>query len=133
MASTNFQDYNQNTPIVSAWLNDVNDNTYSAAGVAKTYQNSAAAWVRFSVTGGVIAIQQSVNVQSVTRTGVGVYVVQYVQALTNISNCYSISMPQAGFAEYSAESTSTVTITTTNNGNVAFDPSSVSVVVFGAN
>jgi hypothetical protein len=35
MASTTFQDYNQNTPIVASWLNDVNAEVYTPTGIPK--------------------------------------------------------------------------------------------------
>jgi hypothetical protein len=133
MASTTFQDFNQNTPIVSSWLNDVNSGTYTPAGTVRVALQSAVAWVRFSITGGVVAIQQSSNISSVVRTGVGVYVITYGAALTNFTNCYSVQMNVAGFTAVAAESTASVTIDTTNTSNTAFDPGSVSLVVFGAN
>jgi hypothetical protein len=132
MASTTFQDYNQNNPIVAAWLNDVNGNTYTPAGTKTTALQSAAAWVRFSIVGGVVTIQQSVNVSSVVRSSPGVYVVTYAAPLTNVNNCYSINMNVAGFVGYTADAAGSVTIDTTNISNVAFDPGNVSFVVFGA-
>lgn len=133
MATTTFVDYSQNTPIVAAWLNDVNKTTYTTAGTVKNAVQSAAAWVRFSVSGGVATIQQSSNVTSVTRTGTGVYVVTYTVAMTNANNCYATSMSQAGFMQVSVESTASVTITTTDVTNSVLDPAFVSVMVFGAN
>lgn len=133
MASTTFQDYNQNNPIVAAWLNDINGNTYTPAGTKTTALQSSAAWVRFSIAGGVVTIQQSVNIASVVRASLGVYVVTYAAPLTNPNNCYSISMNVAGFASYSPEAVGSVTINTNNTSNVAFDPGSVSFVMFGAN
>lgn len=133
MASTNFQDYNQNNPIVSAWLNDVNGATYTTAGTRKLAVQSSAAWVRFSVTGGVVAIQQSSNISTVVRTGTGVYVITYGAPLTNAANSYGITMSQAGFAFEAAEAVGSVTINTHDTTNTAVDPASVSVQIFGAN
>jgi hypothetical protein len=133
MASTTFQDYNQNNPIVSSWLNDVNSGTYTPAGTVRAALQSTAAWVRFSVTGGVVAIQQSSNISTVVRTGTGVYVITYGTPLTNSTNCYGVLMSQAGFAFESAEAVGSVTITTHDTTNTAVDPASVSVQIFGAN
>lgn len=132
MASTTFQDYNQNNPIVAAWLNDVNGVAYALSGAKKVAVQMSAAWVRFSVTAGVVAIQQSSNILSVVRSSAGVYVVTYGSALTNAVNCYSMSMNTAGFMNYSAESNLNVTINTNTTGSVAFDPGSVSFMIFGA-
>lgn len=132
MASTTFQDYNQNNPIVSSWLNDVNKTTYTAAGTAKIAVQSAAAWLRFSVIGGVVTIQQSNNIATVVRTGVGVYVVTYAAPMTNAVNSYGLSMNEAGFLIPSAESSTGVTLTATDHTNAAVDPPSVSLQVFGA-
>jgi hypothetical protein len=133
MASTNFQDYNENNPIVSSWLNDINGGVYTPAGAPKTAIQSSAAWVRFSVVAGVVTIQQSQNVSTVVRLSTGVYLITYATPLTNASNCYEISMNAAGFAFMSAEAVGSVTIDTTNTSNTAFDPGFVSVVVHGAN
>lgn len=133
MASTNFQDYNQNTPITASWLNDVNKETYTTAGTPKTAIQSSAAWVRFQIVGGVVSIQQSVNVSSVVRSSAGVYVVTYQNPLVNATNCYEMVMNVAGFVIPAAEAVGSVTINTTNIANAAFDPGFVSLVVYGAN
>lgn len=133
MASTVFQDYNQNNPIVSAWLNDVNNAAYSTAGIPKKAVLMATAWVRFSVTGGVVTIQQSENIASVVRNGAGVFTVTYGAALTNAFNGYSITQNAAGFAFAGAETTTTIVVNTTNTSNVATDPGSCTVLIFGEN
>jgi hypothetical protein len=133
VASTTFQDYNQNNPVVSSWLNDVNSIAYTPAGTHRVAIQTAAAWVRFSVTGGVVAIQQSTNISTVGRTGVGVYVITYGAPLSNAANSYGITMSQAGFAFQAAEALGSVTINTHDTTNTAVDPASVSVQIFGAN
>lgn len=133
MASTIFQDFNQNTPIVAAWLNDVNKGVYSPGGVPKVASLIPAAWVRFSVTAGVVAIQQSFNVSTVVRTGAGAFTITYGTALTNAANCYQIAQNSAGFVSYGAETASTVVVNTTNTANAATDPGTCSVVIWGAN
>lgn len=133
MASTFFQDYNQNTPITSAWLNDINKGIYSPSGVPKVASNISAAWVRFSVTGGVVAIQQSVNITSVVRNSAGNYTVTYGSILTNATNCYEISQNVAGFTYPGAETTQSVVVNTANTANVPTDPGSCSVVIYGTN
>lgn len=133
MASTTFIDYSQNTPIVASWLNDVNATTYTVAGTAKVAVQSAAAWVRFTATGGLVLVEQSNNILTVTRTSVGVYVIQYVVVLSNAANSYGISMNKAGFIFMTAETVGTVTINTNNTTNTPIDPDVVCVQVFGAN
>jgi hypothetical protein len=133
MSSTFFQDYNENNPIVAAWLNDINNGIYTPAGVPKKAVSSSAAWVRFSITGGVVTVQQSNNVAGVSRTSTGIYVVTYSTPLTNANNCYELSMNSAGFAFTPSEGTTEVTINTTNTVNTFFDPGFVSLVVHGAN
>jgi len=133
MASTNFQDYNQNTPIVAAWLNDINAGVYSPGGVPRTASMIPVAWVRFSISAGVVTIQQSVNIANVSRSGAGVFVITYGTSLTNAANCYDISTNIAGFASYSSETNNSVTIDIANTSNVATDPGSCCVVILGTN
>jgi hypothetical protein len=133
MASTNFQDYNENNPIVSAWLNDVNGVAYSPSGLKKVAVQSAAAWVRFEIVAGVITIQQSINVASVVRTSAGLYVITYGAALTNTTNCYGFSSNLVGFNNVMSETSGSVTVQFANTSDVATDPGFVSVVIFGAN
>ena len=128
-----FQDYNQNNPITSAFLNAVSAGVYAPAGAAKLAVQSAAAWVRFSVAGGVVTIQQSVNISTVARTSAGVYVITYNTPLTGALNAYGFSMDLPGFVFRTAESAAGLTIGTTNTANTSFDPDFVSVLVFGAN
>lgn len=133
MSSTTFQDYNQNTPIVAAWLNDVNKGIYSPGGVPKTASQISSAWVRFSATGGIVVIQQSMNILSVVRVSQGVFTVTYVTPLTNATNCYDIAQNAPGFVSFGAETTSSVVINTNNTFNVATDPGACSVVIYGVN
>lgn len=133
MSSTQFKDYSQNTPIVAAWLNDVNNDVYTAAGTAKVAKQSSAAWVRFSATGGTVVIQQSSNISTVIRTAMGVYVVTFQAPLINSHNCYSGQLGVPGFVAIPVESTSSVTLACTDNTNTPIDPASVSFTVFGDN
>jgi len=133
MASTNFQDYNQNTPIVASWLNDVNAVTYSPGGIAKTAIQSAAALARFSVSGGVVTIQQSSNIASIVRSSQGIFVVTFTNPFTNTMNIYNVMLGQAGIGYWIAETPGSVTIETVNLAGGLLDPSAVSLTVFGAN
>lgn len=134
MASTTFQDYNQNTPVTSAWLNDVNGVAYTPAGTKKVAAQSAAAWVRFNLVAGVVTIQQSSNISSIVRTGVGVYVITYGTAMTEVPNSYGLNMNVPGFCLPTAETANSVTVTFENTSGVAFDPAAgVSFQLFGAN
>ena len=133
MASTNFQDYNQNTPIVSAWLNDVNKGIYSPGGVPRTASMIPVAWVRFSVTGGVVEIQESANISTVIRASAGVFTVTYGTALTNATNCYQVTQNVAGFTTYGTETNNSVVVNTANTSNVATDPGTCCVTIWGIN
>lgn len=133
MASTTFQDYNQNNPVTSAWLNDINNGIYSPGGVPRVASLIPVAWVRFAVVAGVVTIQQSVNVASVVRISTGVYVVTYGTALTNTANCYEISQNVPGFTSYGAETNQSVTINTANTADIATDPGSCCVTILGTN
>lgn len=134
MASTFFQDYNQNNPIVSAWLNDINNGVYSPTnGLPRVAIDIPVAWVRFSVSGGVVAITQSSNIASVIRNSAGNFTITYGGALTNVANCYQITQNIAGFSEYTAETAQSVTIQIGNTSNVATDPGSCCVVIHGTN
>lgn len=133
MASTIFQDYNQNNPIVSSWLNDVNAATYSPGGVARVALGNAAAWVRFFWNGSAIVIQQSLNVSTVTRTSAGLYTITYGAPMVGATNCYGITLGSAGFSFVTGEAVGSVSIETTNASNVATDATSVSFVLFATN
>lgn len=134
MASTNFQDYNQNTPIVSTWLNDINKGIYSAVGgLPRVALNIPAAWVRFNVSAGVVAIVQSIGVLSVVRQSPGVYQINYSSSLVNAQNAYQMTCNIPGFVSYGAETSSSVVVNIGNTANVATDPGSCCVSVFGAN
>lgn len=134
MASTNFQDYNQNTPIVASWLNDVNGATYTAAGTKRVALQIAAAWVRFNVNAGVVTIQQSSNISTVVRTSTGVFVITYGKPMTNVANCYSITLAGSiGVAQVASETASSVTVNVENLSGTAIDPVNLCLTVFGAN
>ena len=129
MASTTFVDYSQNTPITAAWLNDVNNDTYNTDGSVNKSNQQAFAWVRFNgTTGGIVS--QSSNVQSVTRTGTGVYVIAYTVTLPQATNCYGVSTNLVGFSTISAETVNSVTISCVNALQVASDPTLVSVQIW---
>jgi hypothetical protein len=133
MTSTTFQDYNENNPIVSSWLNDINNGVYSAAGIPKKSLAISSAWVRFNVSAGIVSVQQTSNVVTVTRTSAGLYLITYAIALTESANCYSLSSNLVGFANVVSETAGSLTVQFANTSDVATDPTSVSVVVFGAN
>lgn len=141
MATTVFQDYNQNNPIVSAWLNDVNNDVYTPqtgipatpGGTPRLALQQAAAWVRFNISGGVVQISQSVGVASVVRLSAGLYQINYSNPMVNSANCYNVSTNLAGFQTVAAESTTSMEVNIANTSNVSTDPGFVSVVIFGAN
>jgi len=86
----------------------------------------ARAWVNFNGTG-VIAIRASVNVSSITDSGVGIYVVNFTTAMTdaNFSAVASSSLDQETRLDlYATGSVRVVTDTAVT------DAATVSVVVF---
>lgn len=134
MASTTFQDYNQNNPITSAWLNDINAGIYSPlAGIPRKAVDIPSAWVRFSVSGGIVSVQQSSNVNSVIRNSAGNFTISYSIPLAGSANCYQISQDLAGFSNFTLETVSSVTIQLANTVNTATDPGNCCVVVWGTN
>lgn len=124
-----FQDFNQNNPITSSWLNGVSNFLFGSAG--NNAQTSPAAWVRFSVSGSVATIQQSYNVVSVVRNSTGTYTVNYLNPLPQAFNTYSINSNVIGMNAAVAETLTGVEVQTTNSAGSLVDPSSVSVIVFG--
>ena len=133
MTSTVFQDFNQNTPIVSAWLNDINNGIYSPGGIPRVSSLIPVAWVRFQVVGGVVTVQQAVNVTSVMRSSAGVFTVFYGSVLPSATNCYEISQNLPGFVSYGTETTASVVVNTSNTVNAPTDPGTCSVVIYGVN
>jgi hypothetical protein len=128
MPSQNFQDYNQNNPVTSTWLNGVNKFIFGLLG--NNAQTSPLAWVRFNGTTG--AIVQSYGVASVVRNGLGNYTVTFAQTLAQATNVYSISQNVLGMNGTIAETTNSVTFQTANTAGANVDPTAVSITVFGA-
>lgn len=129
MASTTFVDYSQNTPIVAAWLNDVNKGVYNADGTHNVAAQTPFAWVRFNGTTGTIIA--STNIVSVVRNSTGSYTINYAVTLPQATNCYSIATNLTGFSTIALETTSSVSISTANTSNLATDPTIVCVQIFG--
>ena len=130
MASTTFVDYSQNTPIVAAWLNDVNNAVYNADGSVNKAQQTPVAWVRFNGAAGVIV--SSFNITSLLKTGTGSYRITYSVTLPIATNCYSITTNQAGFNTVAAETTVSVDVLCANTSNVASDATIVCVQIFAS-
>src|SRR5277367_435379 len=133
MASTFFQDYNQNNPIVSSWLNDVNNAVYGANGTARLAISAAAVLVSFSVVGGIVTVGQSVNVLSVVRNSLGSYTINYASPMAGPGNIYQISLGQAGIGFWTAQTSGSVTLSFQSLSGVSIDPTSAGVLVFGVN
>lgn len=130
MASTNFFDYSQNTPIVAAWLNDINKGVYNAGDLTPNLAaQTPYGWVRFNGSTGIV-VQQSANISSITRSSAGVYVIAYATVLPQATNSYNVLTNLAGFQVITSESTGSVTITCSNTSNVATDPTIVCVQVW---
>lgn len=130
MASTNFFDYSQNTPIVAAWLNDINKGVYNADGSHNLAAQTPFAWVRF--TGATGAIVSSAGISSVVRNSAGSYHIVYASTLPVATNCYSINTNLAGFQTIASETTGSVDILVANTSNVATDASIVCVQIFAS-
>lgn len=128
MPSKTFQDFNQNTPITSQWLNGVNQFVFgSTAGQAVT---SPAAWIRFNGTLG--TVQQSYGITGIVRNSAGNYTVTYNQTLPNATNCYTITTNLPGGFFILSETQNSVTFEVVNSGGIPTDTTLISVVVFGA-
>jgi hypothetical protein len=80
----------------------------------------------------VVTIQQSENVTSVIRDSLGVYTVNFTNAMANSQNCYQISQNSAGFQYPSTETTNSVVVNFTTSTGALGDPGTASVVVYGA-
>jgi hypothetical protein len=134
MASTQFQDYNQNNPIVSAWLNDINQGIYSPlAGVPRLAAAIPVAWVRFFAIAGVVTIQQSVGVASVTRVSAGLYLVTYATAMPVATNHYQITSNVAGFNSFVGETTQSVQVQIQNSASTLLDTFTACVQISAIN
>jgi hypothetical protein len=128
MPSRFFQDYNENTPITSNWLNGVNNFIFGSTGT--NAQTSPAAWIRFNGTAG--TVQQSYGVTSIVRNSAGNYTITFNQTLPQSANCYSISTNLLGQQAVVGETANSVTIETANAAGISTDVTIISVVVFGA-
>jgi len=128
MPSRTFQDYNQNTPITSAWLTGVNQFVFGTGG--NNAQTSPLAWVRFNGSTGTII--QSYGVASVVRNGTGNYTVNYSQTLAQATNVYHISQNVLGMNGVVTETTSSVTFQIADASGTNVDATAVSLVAFGA-
>lgn len=133
MSSTTFQDFNQNTPIVASWLNDINKGIYSSGGVPRVSLAIPVAWVRFFAVAGVVTIQQSLNISSVSRVSAGLYLVTYGAPLAHATNCYDISTNVAGFSSFAAETVQSVQIQIENSASTLLDTFTACVKISGAN
>jgi len=122
MPSSNFSDYNTNTPITAAWLSGINNFAFSGV-------TSPAAWVRFDGTSGHIV--QSYGIAGVTRTATGIYTVTFAQTLPNAANCYQVTTNIIGMNAVTTETTNSIVVETANSSGVLADSTAVSVLVFG--
>jgi hypothetical protein len=127
MPSVNYQDYNQNNPITSAWLNAINKFVYGASG--NNSVNSPIAWVRFNGSTG--AVVQSSGVSGVVRNSAGNYTITYATAQAQAQNVYQLTSNLLGFSAVTAESIANVTVQFENTLQVATDPTTVCLIVFG--
>lgn len=93
----------------------------------------ASAWVNFGWSGSAIAISDSLNVVSVTRTSAGIYVVNFAGAMQNAAYITSVTTLSAGFQWVSAVGVNSVTIHTTDTSSVVDDPANVYVCCIGGN
>jgi hypothetical protein len=128
MPSSNFQDYNQNNPITSLWLNGINAFVFGTAG--NNAQTSPLAWVRFNGT--TASILQSYGIAGIVRNSAGNYTITFSQTLAQSGNVYNVTTNLAGFATIVSETDNSVTIQVANTSDVATDSSIVCMTVFGA-
>ena len=95
----------------------------------------AVAWVRFNVSGGVCSVVSSSGLAAstpVVYNSTGQYTINYANTLSGASNSYVITLVgSAGVAYVWAETTSSVTIRSSNTSGTLTDFSSYCVAVFG--
>ena len=101
------------------------------AGQQAGPRSVAAAFVRFDGGVGGATLSQGYNVGSVTRTGLGVYQVNYQRAMSIAQNVYALAANGTGFHFRSAEATTSVTVTFTDSAGTPVDALGCCVTVFG--
>lgn len=97
-------------------------------------------WVKFSVSGGVVTINGSSNVTSVTRASTGVYTVNWTTPFANANYCLSLSSVNNGGAVFfvlvdttgAGQTTSAVNLVAVDNTYAVNDPNIVYVAVVGS-
>jgi hypothetical protein len=100
----------------------------------------AKAWCYFTVTAGVVTLQNSFNVTSVTRAGTGLFIVNLTNAASNARLCGSVccSINTAGtalmFSSLSSTTASTYSFYTLGSFlySGAADPTDCNVTIFGS-
>lgn len=122
------------TEIGNVYADAIEGPTASAyLGQTVSQRAMASAWVNFGWSGSAIAISDSMNVVSVTRTSAGIYVVTFAGAMQNAAYMTTISTLGAGFQWASAVGTASVTIHCTDTSSAAVDPANVYVMCMGGN
>ena len=101
---------------------DVANITDGTDTVATSYvvNGSAKAWVNFNGTG-TVAIRDSVNVGSITDTGVGVYGVNFSTSFTDDGYAATSSSPEVVRYGNSTYTSSSLRVITTNTSGTASD------------
>lgn len=84
--------------------------------------------VRFAGATGTVAVSR--NVDSVTRSAVGTYVVNLRGTMVSSSPIVIGMMTSAGSVVFSSATTSTVTVLTRDNAGTLIDPSTVHIVIY---
>ena len=116
------------------------DNLQNSSGSGQpTMPGAAKAWVNFNGTG-TVAIRSSFNVSSITDNGVGIYTVNFTNAMADANYAVlatggdsAVNYNQIHVSSTAAPNTSAVMIqsVTQNSGNpTAFDISRASVAIF---
>ncbi len=105
-------------------------------GAQQYHPSAAKAWVRFVWTGAVITIGNSYNVASVTRSGTGIYAVNFTTSFSNV-NYVAIGNAQRSttlggwIITPSIVSVSQCVLVAQDASFVAIDPTAVYAVFFG--
>jgi hypothetical protein len=113
--------------------------TQTTAGLTGSTSQLVKAWVEFAGSSSGATINQSFNVSSVTRSGVGAYTVNIANAFSNPNPCALAATNNPGYnigaVNIASTSTNTVNLNIsgiTGSTNAALDATIVSVLVIGS-
>lgn len=101
------------------------------AGSVVSPKSNATAWANFSWNGSAIAISDGLNIGSITRSSVGVYVVNFAVAMGNTAYIAVAGCISAALCWADTVTAGHVTVHYTNPAGTPIDPANTYVVVYG--